>query len=158
MSFEQLSEDEKEARFVDFLMDKSDDLDDFVNDAAGYALDYSLGSVGELERYILDQNISFQDASDKALVARSKCWEYLGEVVVRNYNARWTLSDNEENTANRGMFVVVGHSAVAGIEFVPARYVRAFTSRRQPGMLARIIAVDVNPPASVLDDMAVEEE
>ncbi|UYZ63943.1 hypothetical protein [Hymenobacter weizhouensis] len=154
MAFDQLSQDEKEAQFAAFLLNMEDDVDELVEEAeqAGYALDFSVNSLYELERYVLDMGVSFQDSSDTALLLRSKCWEYLGEVVVKNYNGRWKLSDNEENSANRGMFVVVGHSYVEGIEFVPARYLRMFTTRRKPGMLVAILESDVNPPKSALDD------
>lgn len=157
MAFNQLSQDEKEAQFATFLLNLEDDLDELVEEAArdGYALDFSVNSLSELERYVLDKGVNFQDPSEDALLQRSRCWEYLGEVVVKNYDGRWRLSDNEDNSANRGMFVVVGHSYAAGVEFVPARYLRMFTTRKKPGLLRGILESDVNPPTSALDGFAI---
>jgi hypothetical protein len=130
-------------KFQLFLFELEDRQEAFTEMAAaeGYVLDYCLGSLTELERYLTALTWSWDDKSDEAVGRRLDCWTYLGEVMRRNYGGDWQLSWNDDNSANRGHFFITGHRPIDGVEFTPLRLVKAFIQRGKPGALTRAVQV-----------------
>lgn len=112
-----------EENFQLFLFELDDRQEDFITAAEvkSFALDYSLKSLPELERYVKEAQFNWEDKADAAVGQRLDCWTYLGEVMRQNHGGAWQLSWDDDNTANRGQYVIAGHTATAGIEFTPLR-------------------------------------
>src|ERR1051325_8185095 len=138
-----LDEVEEREKLQHFIFGIDDVMDEFRSDAAakGFRLDYSLDSLATLEDFILQSGIG---NDDKDVDARTNCWIYLGETLIRNYGGTWEVSLNDDNTANYGLYVIVGHTK-SQVEFVPIRYVKAFIIKKQKGFFAEVIQNHVNP-------------
>lgn len=139
-----------------FLLRMEDEETVFIAEAQrqGYKLDrgHSMDSLTDLERYVREARVNFQDSSDKALDERTNCWYYIGEVVRKNFTGRWAFSMNEENPDHWGDYVIVGHSPVTGLEFEPLGLLQGFILRGcKPGALRRAILFDVDPVGSSTD-------
>ena len=153
--------EEEEDKLFSFLLLMADEQNKFlrVANALGYRLTnpQSMKSLEELERYIREQRLTFQESSDEALSDRTNCWYYLGEVVRLNYGGGWEFSMHEDNTANWGAYVVVGHCPVAGVEFEPLSIVRNFIANGYPsGAFRRAIMADVADDDDFLADLPTE--
>lgn len=150
-------EDENEKLNL-FLFEMDDLQEAFVEqaEAEGYTLDLSLDSLDELERYVIDTQVTFEDTSDAALAQRTNCWCYLGEVVRENCGGHWAFSANEENSVNWGMYVITGHSPVEGVEFEPLGTLKGFILHGTPGGLRAAVEADINPEE--IDFSDIEED
>lgn len=126
--------------------------------AEGYVFDYSLTSLADLERYVRAKALTVSDASDEAVAQRVNCWAYLGQVVRHNFGGRWAISMNEDNSLNRGLFVVEGHAKTPGVEFVPNRLLQAFIQRGRGGEWRRAIEAQTNPQPIDLSDLVEKEQ
>jgi hypothetical protein len=145
---------EEEEKFQIFLFEMSDRQEAFIGSLSKrYTLDYTLQSLAELERYIRENQIDWNDKSDNAVSQRLDCWTYLGEVMRHNYGGSWHLSWNDENTTNHGQYVIIGHTKVLGIEFTPLRLVKAFIQRGRGGELLRAVQAQINPVQLDLSDL-----
>lgn len=149
---------EENERLQLFNFSKADEQEAFIENAAqeGYVLDYSMNSLPELERYVRTKKMVVDAISDEAVGQRMDCWTYLGEVVRQNFGGRWQVSFNEENTLNRGLFVVEGHAKTPGVEFVPNRLLQAFIQRGRGGEWRRAIEAQVNPRPVDFSDLMEE--
>lgn len=141
--------EEEEDKLQIFLFNMDEEEVGFIAQARaeGYELnaEHTLGSLNELERYLLEKNINFQDPSVEALNARTLCWYYLGEVVRMNYGGNWEFSMSEDNTMYWGRYVIEGHTPVPGVQFEPMGLVARFLRKRNPGTFLRSINSQVNP-------------
>lgn len=154
--------EEEEEKLGHFVLYASDAEMTFILAAQrrGYRLDaiHSLDSLEELERYATETGVNFVDTSDAAVLEQVNAWYYLGEVVRQNFGGEWEFSMNDENTANWGAYVVVGHCPVPGIEFEPLGLFRAFVRRGYPaGMFRRAVMADVKPQRIDLSDLPTEK-
>ena len=148
--------EEEEEKLDIFTLRLSAEEEEFITQAQrqGYRLDqdHSLDSVAELERYVREKNLSFQDSSDDALDERTNCWYYLGEVVCQKFHGTWAFSMNETNPTHWGSYVIVGHSPVQGLELEPLGLLQGFILRGcKQGALQRAILFDVDPEDSSTD-------
>ena len=146
MALRKFNREEEEDKLIQFILHMSDEEEIFIPNAQrqGYRLDenQSMDSLEELERYIHEQKVSFEDPSNEALLERMNCWYYLGEVVRKNYGGYWRFSMNEENTGNWGAYVIDGHCSVPGVEFEPRGLVSVFIGKGcKPGFFRRAIEV-----------------
>ena len=150
-----LDPEEENERLQLFTFNKVDEQEAFIASAEqeGYALNYSLDSLAELERYVRAKNLIVNDTSEEAIAQRVDCWTYLGEVVRLNFGGRWQVSMNDENSLNRGLFVIEGHAKTPGVEFVPNRLLQAFIQRGRGGEWRRAIEAQINPRAIDLSDI-----
>ncbi|MBF9219807.1 hypothetical protein [Hymenobacter ruricola] len=146
---------EEEEKFQLFLFELEDRQEAFIENstAQGYQLDYTSQSLTELERYLTAMPFSWDDKSDEAVGRRLDCWTYLGEVVRQNHGGDWQLSWNDDNSANRGQFVITGHAPVEGVEFTPLRLIKTFIQRGQSGALNRAVQAQVNPTPVDFSDL-----
>lgn len=153
-----LDPEQENERLQLFTFNKADEQDAFIETAEqeGYLLDYSLNSLTELERYVRANNLTVSDKSNKAIAQRMDCWTYLGEVVRRNFGGRWQVSMNDENSLNRGLFVIEGHAKTPGVEFVPSRLLQAFIQRGRGGEWRRAIEAQTDPRPVDFSDLQEE--
>ncbi|WP_052732198.1 hypothetical protein [Hymenobacter terrenus] len=163
MALKQYNLEEEEERLGQFILYMKDAFFPFLRHAntQGYQLNeaHTLDSLEDLERYIREKKISLDGASDAALLVRYNCWYYLGEVMRRNFGGSWEFSMDQENDGNWGEYVIVGHSPVQGLEFVPERLFRAFILRGyKPGMFRKGIFNQVKPEPVDLSELAKEQE
>jgi hypothetical protein len=156
------NQDEENDKLQIFLFNMIEEEIDFIEQARreGYQLnaEHTVSSLSELERYVLDKGINYQDKSDEALHHRSLCWYYLGEVVRENFGGYWQFSMNEDNTMHWGLYVIEGHTPIPGLEFEPLGLLKRFTRRRNLGSLRRAIESQVNPEPVDLSEFPDEDE
>ena len=148
--------EQEEDKLDIFLLRMEDEEAAFIAEAQrqGYKLDraHSMDSLKDLELFIREARVNFQDPLDKALDQRTNCWYYIGEVVRKNFAGNWAFSMNEENPNHWVNYVIVGHSPVKGLEFEPLGLLQSFVlRRRKPGALRRAILFDVDPVGSSTD-------
>lgn len=95
------------------------------------------------------------DNKDRLLVILGR---YLGEFVRITYGGKWTLPLDDEKNINFNTPVIVGHSRFEGLEFSPIRTMRAYSLRKKPGMIRKIIHSDISPQILDLSKEASEEK
>jgi hypothetical protein len=148
-----------------FLIAMQDEHDVFIEAAAakGYHLNYTLDNLPELERYVLEQGVKFKHETDEEMIHFAHCWYHLGEVVRKNFGGHWVVSNNKENSANEGKWVIDEYKAVTqGLEFTPLAMVRRFIKNKRPNTFRRAIEADTNPTFFAashahLDSLPLEE-
>jgi hypothetical protein len=131
-----------------FIIAFEDEHDEFIEAAAtkGYHLDYNLNNLPELERYMLEQGVKFQHETDEEMIHFAHCWYHLAEVVRINFGGGWAVSNNEENSANEGKWVIKGFKAIVeGIEFEPKGLARRFIKNQRPNTFRRAILSSTDP-------------
>jgi hypothetical protein len=131
-----------------FLIYMEDAHDEFLEAAAtkGYRLDYSLDSLPELERYIVEQEVKFVHETDEEMTHFAHCWYHLAMVLRTNFDGKWAVSSNEENSANEGKWVIQGFKSIQeGIEFDPKEIVRRFIKKQKPNALRTAILSSTDP-------------
>lgn len=156
------NKEEEEEKLQIFLFNMDEEETGFIAQAqaASYGLNaaHTLDSLSELERYLVEQNINFQDPSEEALDARTLCWYYLGEAVRMNYGGNWEFSMSEDNTMHWGRYVIEGHTPIPGLEFEPLGQVKRFLRKRNSGAFLRSINSQVNPEPIDFSEFPDEEE
>jgi hypothetical protein len=133
-----------------------DQLEALERDAErfGISLDYSMASLASLETLFDKMAVGLgKEEMDRLIVYFSR---YLGEVVCRTYNGKWVLSLDDPRNVYFNTPVIVGHSSVPGLDFSPLGVMRAYSLRRQRGVLYRAIDADVNPSPLDLSDLLEE--
>ena len=141
MSIEDLSTQELEEKFENFLFNMDDYLEQLTSKASdqGIILDFSLGSLKELERYIIENNTKQTDDDYNDISA------YLGEVLVQNYGAKWHCNlDNVNNSLYYGFPVLEGHSG-KDVLFSPFHVVKAFILRQKENLFINAIKSQTDP-------------
>lgn len=149
-----------------FLIAMEDEHDEFVEATAakGYRLEYNLDSLLELERYMLEQEVKFEHENDEEMIHFAHCWYHLGKVVTTNFGGQWAVSNNEENSANEGEWVIQDFQAVnEGIEFDPKGMATRFLLRPGEGVFRTAILSSTDPnffaaSHTHLDSLPLEEE
>lgn len=71
--------------------DRLEPLVDYA-DKKGYLLDYTLESLSRFEEFVADEKIDF----DHDLFIT--CIRYLGEVIVTNFNGKWSLDIDDPHS------------------------------------------------------------
>jgi len=131
-----------------FLIYMEDAHDEFLEAAAikGYRLDYTLDNLPELERYVLEQGVKFVHETDEEMTHFAHCWYHLAMVLRTNFEGQWAVSNNEENSANEGKWVIQDFKSIAeGIEFDPKAIVRRFIKKQKPNAFRAAILSSTDP-------------
>ena len=149
------AENEKLQLFL-FELDDHQELFTETAEVEGYTLDYSLDSLLELERYLADKQVTFLDASDRALAQRMNCWSYVGETFRENFGGGWTVSVDDPQSVNYGLFVIQGFDAV-GVEFEPLGTLRRYLRQAKPGRLRGLMEAHVHAAPLDLSHLPEEE-
>jgi hypothetical protein len=125
-----LSVEERE-KFEFFLFEMDDVLSLYVASAIslGYALDYTLDSLVELERYWREAGDGSPDGA-----AASRAARYLGEVFRRNVGGTWRLCDKGPRYLHHGLPVLAGYASM-DIEFCPTAVFRNYAASEKSGLL-----------------------
>lgn len=138
--------DKKSAQedFDNFLMVMDDQLEALEEEASkrGIKLDFSLNDLERLERLfdLMSEGLD-KDATSSLVVTFAR---HLGEIVRLNFGGKWHLSLDDPNNVHFNKPVLIGHTAVEGLEFAPTFVMRGYALRRQPGSLRRAIDAQIN--------------
>lgn len=112
-----------------------DFLEEFVDDGQqeGYAFDYSLDSLSELERFMQDEAdaIAWANTEEDAIRTRMYVWVYIAETFRKNFGGNWLVSLDDPQSVTYGKWVIKGFDTV-GVEFDPVRTMKAFLLRGKP--------------------------
>ncbi|NWL77112.1 hypothetical protein DM872_09630 [Pseudomonas taiwanensis] len=151
--------DKAEARedFDEFLMAMDDQLEWLEGEASkrGVLLDKSSDIPEEIERLfdLMSENMSEDDVS-RLLVVFGR---YLGEYVRINHGGKWVLPLEDEKNINFNIPVITGHSKVQGLEFAPIRVMRAYSLRRNAGVIRKAIENHISPQILDLSEELARE-
>ena len=117
--------------FQAFVFEMDDVLDAFISSARSenFELNYSLGSLNQLEAYIDSRGDSRDDWNFINRAAR-----YLGEVFRKNVGGIWTLSLDDPKNINYRLPIIANYSDL-DMEFCPLAIVRNYVIRRKRGLL-----------------------
>lgn len=147
-----------EEDFDDFLMAMDGQLKWLEEEASELNLALSISkNTPELLEVLFDRMSEGMndDNKDRLLVIFGR---YLGEFVRNTYGGKWTLPLDDEKNINFNTPVIVGHSKFEGLEFSPIRTMRAYSLRKKPGMIRKIIHSDISPKILDLSKEASKEE
>lgn len=136
------SKEELQEIFDMFLFRMGERLSRLKDAAAerGINLDYSLESLKEIESFVLRNNIG----REHDLYDDVAC--YIGEVVRKTFGGQWECClDMKDNASFYGMPVISGYNKY-GVLLSPYELLGIFLLRKQTGLLAHSIEMDVNPP------------
>jgi len=102
-------------------------------EAEDYKLDYSLDSLGELERFMQDEAeiIAWGNTTESAVRTRMYIWVYIAETFRKSFGGDWIVSLDDPKNVNYGKWVIKGFDTV-GVEFDPVRTMKAFLLRGKP--------------------------
>lgn len=147
-----------EADFDDFLMAMDDQLKWLEREASRLGLELDISqSTPELLELLFDRMAEgmTDDDKDRLLVIFGR---YLGEFVRLTFGGKWALPLDDEKNINFNTPVIVEHSKFEGLEFSPIRTMRAYSLRKKPGMIRKIIQSDIDPQILDLSTEAAKEE
>jgi len=139
---ENLSKEELEKKFENFLFNIDDCLNNIIDKAGsqGYNFDYSLDSLIDMEKYIIENNTTLNDDDYNDLSA------YLGEVHRLEYGGKWICNlDEENNSLSYGFPVIEGHSSIPNVLFSPFHVVKAFILYKKINLFRDAIKSQVHP-------------
>jgi len=142
MNLEQLTKEELEEKFEDFLFNLDDCLEEFLKKsfAKGYHFDYSFNSLPLVEKYIIDNNVLVESDDYNDISS------YVGEVLRKNAaGSKWICNlDKEQNSLYYGFPVIEGHS-IPDVLFSPFHVVKAFILRKKPNLFYIAMESQINP-------------
>lgn len=130
--------------FDNFLMVMDDQLEALAEEAAkrGIRLDLSLNDLERLER-LFDLMSEGLEKDEKASLVVTFA-RHLGEIVRVNFGGKWHLPLDDPKNVHFNKPVLVGHTAVDGLEFAPTFVMRGYALRKQPGSLRRAVDAQIN--------------
>ncbi|GAD06202.1 hypothetical protein [Porphyromonas crevioricanis] len=133
-------------------------VDDYVENLQlrakrkGIYLDVSLDSLCELEKYIVQNDVSVD--SDEY----NDCAAYLGEVVRKEFQGKWICNlDKEDNSLYYGFPVIQGH-APNNVLFSPFHVVKAFVLRKKENLFITAIKSQIYPATIDWSKFSVEDQ
>ncbi|WP_343652013.1 hypothetical protein [Stenotrophomonas sp.] len=140
--------------FEQFLIIMDDQIDWLIEQAQrhGIVLDGSLDSLDRLEHLYtaMSSTLSAHEcASLRVVFAR-----YLGDSVRALHGGQWTLPLDDPRDISFNMPVIVGHSTCPWLEFNPIHTMLAFSLRKEPGLIRRVVGHSVDPHILDLSDLA----
>lgn len=141
MDDSKLTVQELEEKFETFLFNIDDYLDaiEAKAQAKGFNLDRTLNSLKDVEGYISEHNVTIDNDDYDRISA------YLGEIVRKNFNGKWSCNlDKENNAVYYGFPVIEGH-ADHGVLFSPFHIVKAFMLRKKENLLMTAVQNQINP-------------
>ncbi|KQM77872.1 hypothetical protein ASE74_15850 [Pedobacter sp. Leaf216] len=153
MSLKNLTIEELEEKFENFIFNIDDYLESFIDKAEeqGYNLDYSTNSLNDLENYLTKNKIDKDndDVNDAAA--------YFGEVVRKNYGGNWICSlDIENNSLYYGKPVIVGHTQPKDLQLSPFDSVLIFVIRPRKNHFLKVVKNHIDPEELDLDEFPTE--
>lgn len=154
MGLKDLSAQELEEKFENFIFHIDDYLEDFIEraDEQGYDLDYSIRSLSDLEDYLTKNKID-QDSDDVNDAAA-----YFGEVVRTSYGGNWICSlDKEHNSLYYGKPVITGHTEPKDLQLSPFDSVLTFVIRPRENHFFKVLKNHIDPKELDLDKFPTEK-
>ena len=142
--------------FDQFLMIMDDQLEYLADQAAslGIKLDFSLDDCDKVEQLFDKMSLGKNKDEVKDLIILFA--RHVGEIVRNNYGGNWTLSLDEVRNVNFNSPVIIGHTAVEGLEFAPISLMRAYSLRPRKGMIRTAIDAQINHNIIDLSDLIEE--
>ena len=139
--------------FEQFLILMDDQIDWLVEQAQdhGIVLDGSLESFDHLE--CLYTSMAATLTQDDRAALRVVFARYLGDSVRERYGGQWTLPLDDPRDISFNMPVIVGHSTCPWLEFNPIHTMLAFSLRKGPGLIRRVVGHSVDPQILDLSDL-----
>ncbi len=154
MSLKNLSTAELEEKFENFLFNIDDYLENIIEkaDNQGYIFDYSLESLNDLEKYLIENKTKATDDDVNDLAA------YFGEVVRKNIGGIWKCSlDLKNNSLYYGKPVIIEYTNPKDLELSPFDCILNYIAEPEPNYFITIIENDLNDEPLNLDDIPTEE-
>lgn len=149
MKFNKEEELEKFELWLFEMDDRLEPLSEYA-EKQGYPLDYSLDSLEVFEEFVESEKINF----DHDLFIT--CARYLGEVVVKNFNGKWSLDIEDPDSLYFKKPVVIGYSS-HGALFSPVNILKNYTREYKKGLLLKAILSDIEPDTFNLDEYPTEK-
>lgn len=137
----------------DFLSFMDDQIDWLESEAAKHNIPISLNAscCESLEKLF---DLLSQGKEKAGLAGLSVAFaRNLGEHVRQTHHGEWTLSLDDPKNVNFNTPVIIGHSAVPGLEFAPLAVMRAYALRRRAETLARALDAQIKPKPLDLSDL-----
>jgi hypothetical protein len=124
-------------KFEMFLVDMPDALEQFTQAAAaaGFHLDYSLESLGQLEQWVLAHRLTGDDTS----LFDNRSARYLGEVFRQNLGGTWKLCLKDPRHLFFKLPVITDFSE-KDLDFCPIEVMANFAHHPKEGALRRVVA------------------
>jgi hypothetical protein len=122
---------------LDELLSAADEnLESFVELAedVGFQLDYSLQSLDEVENLLL----FFEDKVEFEYI-EADAWLYIGQVICKNLQARWSISNDLNNYREYYALPVVIGFSIYSDELCPMIEIENFLKNREKGYFRRVI-------------------
>lgn len=140
------NKDTETKKFEQWLFEMDDRLEPLVDyaDKKGYLLDYTLESLSRFEEFVAAEKIDF----DHDLFIT--CVRYLGEVVVINFNGKWSLDVEDSNSLYYRKPIITDYSKY-GTSFSPVNILKNYTREYKKGLLLKAIMSDIEPEDFNLD-------
>ncbi|MET4141981.1 hypothetical protein [Pedobacter sp. UYP1] len=147
-----VNKEEELEKFEIWLFEMDDRLEPLLDYAEkkGYSLDYSLDSLAIFEKFVESEKINF----DHDLFIT--CARYLGEVVVKTFNGKWSLDIEDPNSLYFKKPVVINYSKYGTI-FSPINILKNYTREYKKGLLLKAILSDIEPGTFNLNNYPTEE-
>lgn len=140
--------------FQQFLFEMDDRLEWLYNVASGYGipLNETYRDVSLLETLYDTLIVTelFQGDREGLVILLAR---QLGEVLRRNYGAKWALCLNDERNPYYNTPVLFDLGPHKDLEFSPIFTVRAYAVRRKQGTILRAVEAQVNPTPLSLDHL-----
>ena|SRR5437868_6122724 len=123
-----------EEQLQHIIENADDQLADFLEmgKKIGANLDFSIRSIYDVEKILLQTNATEQD--DEDLFA--DCWLYIGLCVQRSRKGTWIISEEDDESSG---YPAVRYENLYGDLFYPIQAVRNFLSSRNIGDIAHSI-------------------
>lgn len=140
--------------FANFLFSVDDYLDKLLEKTKeqGYILDFSLRSLANLEKYLVQNRTPANDEeiNDSAV--------YLGEAIRKSAGGNWVCSlDLENNSIYYGRPVITAYTTPKDLEFYPFDCILNYLADPEPGYFIKAIKNDLDDEPLNLDNISTEE-
>lgn len=154
MNQEKKTKKELEEMFENFLFSVDDYMDNILEKTKeqGYILDFSLQSLANVEKYLVQNRIRANDDDINDSAA------YLGEVIRKTIGGRWTCSlDLKNNSIYYGRPVITEYTTPKDLEFSPFDCILNYLADPEPGYFIKAVTNDLEDEPLNLDDIPTEE-
>ncbi len=119
--------------FEVYLFEMDDVLETFIGEFGNtYTLDYSEGSLGDLERLHNERGSQGPETAREQLKNRSA--RYLGEVFRKNVGGHWRLCTGDPKQLFFNLPVVAGYASM-DLEFCPIEVISNYLFSKRSGLL-----------------------
>lgn len=140
--------------FENFLFSVDDYMESILEKTKeqGYILDFSLQSLSNLEKYLVQNRINANDDDVNDSAA------YLGEVIRKSIGGMWKCSlDLKNNSIYYGRPVITAYTTPKDLEFSPFDCILNYLEDPEPGYLIKAVKNDLDDEPLNLDNIPTEE-